>query len=329
VAPRALPQCDDADLVRRDAVRLLPFAPPGGEGETVHPPTWTAAGAACLSARVRGQRFAREQRRRLDDARHRAQRLAQLRSRLGEDRAGLPAADALRRSAEALLAHGGEATPGAAHVDVPDPWDGERRLRIAIDGRVSLPVNANRLFDKARRIDRARRHVDQRLEQVERDLESARADERAALDARNAADLRPLPAAPFRPGAPARRAASGPRRYLTSRGLEVVAGRGARENQKITFEVAAPDDWWLHARDVPGAHVVLRDPEGRAGDEDLREAAEVAAFFSDAGAEAQADVHATRRKHLRPGGGAGRVRVLHSQTLRVAPRDPEGRLRKR
>jgi predicted ribosome quality control (RQC) complex YloA/Tae2 family protein len=76
--------------------------------------------------------------------------------------------------------------------------------------------------------------------------------------------------------------------------------------------------------------VILRDNEGRAGAADLREAAEAAAFFSDARGEAAVDVHVTRRKHLRPGrGGPGRVQIAHSDTMRVAPRDPEGRLRRR
>ena len=79
-----------------------------------------------------------------------------------------------------------------------------------------------------------------------------------------------------------------------------------------------------------GAHVVLRDNEGRAAADDLREAAEVAAFFSDARGDTAVDVHVARRKHLRPGrGGPGRVQIGHSETLRIAPRDPEGRLRRR
>ena len=107
-------------------------------------------------------------------------------------------------------------------------------------------------------------------------------------------------------------------------------GRGARENHHLTFGVAKPEDLWLHARDVPGAHVIVRDPEGRAGADDLREAAEVAAFHSEARGEAQVDVHVTRRKHLRPARGSpGRVQVGHSDTLRAVPRDPEGRLRRR
>ncbi len=119
------------------------------------------------------------------------------------------------------------------------------------------------------------------------------------------------------------------RHYLTSRGLSLYIGRGAQENQCLTFSLARPDDLWLHARDVPGAHVVLRDNERRAAAQDQREAAEVAAFFSAAAGETWVDVYVTRRKFVRPAGGAGRVRVVHSETLRVVPLNPEGRLRRR
>jgi predicted ribosome quality control (RQC) complex YloA/Tae2 family protein len=119
-------------------------------------------------------------------------------------------------------------------------------------------------------------------------------------------------------------------RFLTTRGLPILVGRGARENHRLTFELARPEDHWFHVRDHRGAHVVLRDPEGRAGPGDLREAAEVAAHFSDARDATAVDVHVARRKHLRPVRGApGRVRIGYSETLRATPRDPEGRLRRR
>jgi predicted ribosome quality control (RQC) complex YloA/Tae2 family protein len=109
----------------------------------------------------------------------------------------------------------------------------------------------------------------------------------------------------------------------------VLVGRGARENHALTFSVAAPEDLWLHARDVVGAHVILRDPDRRAGPEDIREAAELAAFFSDGAGHRGLDVHVARRKHLRAGGAPGRVHVTHGETVRVRPRDPKGRLRER
>ena len=319
----------DADLVGAARVLLTP-APIAREGLTVlHPPTWAAAGALFLAARTRGARFDERRRAILEDARRQLRRLAQLEANLERDRSGLPEEADLRRRGEALLAFGSRVEPGALEVALPDPYEPDRTLSLTLDARLSPPANADRLFAKARRIERSRRQIEARLRETRSALAAARARESAVLQARDAGDLLAHAPAPAE-GPEAGDARTGPRHYLTSRGLSLLVGRGARENHHLTFAVARPDDLWLHARDVPGAHVVLRDPEGRAGADDLREAAEVAAFFSEARGEARVDVHATRRKHLRPGrGGPGRVTIGHSDTLRAVPRDPEGRLRRR
>jgi predicted ribosome quality control (RQC) complex YloA/Tae2 family protein len=46
----------------------------------------------------------------------------------------------------------------------------------------------------------------------------------------------------------------------TLNGSKILIGQNARENDQLTFEVARPDDYWLHAKDCPGAHVVLQGP---------------------------------------------------------------------
>jgi hypothetical protein len=290
--------------------------------------SWAEAGALFLEGRRRGALFEAERKAALERARRAVRRLEQLERNLASDLRGLADPTALRRQAEALLAFGHALEPGAESVELPDPREPETRRVIALDPRLSGRANADRLFDKARRAERAAREVELRLKETRSALAAARAREAQAEEARDASAL---------PGREERRAQdpaaagpAGPRHYLTGRGLSILVGRGARENHHLTFRVARPEDLWLHARDVPGAHVVLRDPEGRAGAEDLHEAAEVAAFFSEARDSALVDVHVTRRKHVRPGrGGPGRVFVSHSDTLRVPPRDPEGRLRRR
>jgi hypothetical protein len=327
VAPGPLDALHDADLAEPRAVALLPTLLPGVEGAVTHPASWHEGAAAFLQARRRGARFRSRRAAVAEQARRDVRRLRVLQEHLDRDLAGLPAADDLRRHAEALLSSAGVASPGTDHVDVPDPYDAERRVRVSIDPRMSLPANADRLFDKARRLERARRQVETRRADTREKLRASLAREARTLSARDLADL-DAAAGPAR--AEPDRGPGGARHYLTGRGLSVLVGRGARENHRLTFAVAGPEDLWLHARDVPGAHVILRDPEGRAGADDIREAAELAAFFSEARAHAQADVHVTRRKHVRAArGGHGRVRVAHSDTVRVAPRDPEGRLRRR
>jgi hypothetical protein len=329
---RPLAACSDQDLASAEDVVLLPLPLASLEARGLvaqTPGSWREATALFLGARLRGIAFAERRQQLLEGVRRESRRLRQLEAHLAQDLAGLASEDALRREGEALLAFTGTVAAGAAAVEVPDPYQPERSFRIGLDPKRSLHANADRLFEKARRMTRARGQIEGRLEAAGQAAEAALGREQTLLAA---ASLDQLSA----PGAPAGGAtvlgqnALGGRRYLTSGGLSLLVGRAARENQRLTFTVARPEDLWLHARDVPGAHVILRDNEGRAGPQDLREAAEVAAFFSEAKSQGKVDVHVTRRKHLRPARGSpGRVQVGHSETLRVTPRDPEGRLRKR
>jgi predicted ribosome quality control (RQC) complex YloA/Tae2 family protein len=328
IAPAAEAEWTDASLAGDGAVSLLPFAPRAAAGVVLHPSSWVAAARLFLRARLRGRRFEEARRRSLDEARRRVRRLAQLEAHLEGDLRGMAEPAALRRQAEALLAAPAEASPVGDQVTVPDPYSPGATLTLRLDARVSLARNAERLFDKAKRIDRARRQVEARLAQTRNEGAAARRSEEDVQGAQDSSAFAPAPS-PSTDGS-AEAETRGPRRYLTSKGLMLVVGRGAKENHHLTFALARPEDVWFHARDVPGAHVILRDDEGRAGPDDLREGAEVAAFFSAKKSEGRVDVHVTRRKHIRPGrGGAGRVTIGHSDTLRVEPRDPEGRLRRR
>jgi len=329
VLPGPLESLRDGDLAAAGAVTLLPVLLPGLPGTVLRPASWREAAATLLSTRRRGARFRIRRLEVVDELRRGARRLRALEAHLARDLAGLPPPDELRRQAEALLASAGSVPAVTGEVDVADPYDPARRVRVRVDPRISVPASADRLFEKARRLERARGQVEARLADTRDKLQASLAREARALAARDLADLDAVAGPPAAPP-PEAAAGRGARHYLTARGLSVLVGRGARDNQRLTFAVAGPEDLWLHARDVPGAHVILRDPEGRAAAEDVREAAELAAFFSDARSQPQADVHVTRRKHVRAArGGHGRVRIAHSDTVRVAPRDPEGRLRRR
>ena len=328
LAPGPAAGWHDAELGPADAVVLspVPLFRPGLV--RVEAGSWLETAALFLEARMRGFAFGRLRRPALEQARRAVRRLSQLEANLASDLGSLDDEALLRRQGEALLAFGHSLPAGVESAELPDPRDADGRLLLRLDARLSVPANAERLFDRARRSERARREVALRLRETRSALAAARSREARLLDARDCVEL----GAPEKrdEGQPEARPPGGPRHYLTTRGLSLLVGRGARENQHLTFRVARPEDLWLHARDVPGAHVVLRDGEGRAGAEDLREAAEVAAFFSEARGAALVDVHVTRRKHVRPArGGPGRVFVAHSDTLRVRPLDPEGRLRRR
>jgi predicted ribosome quality control (RQC) complex YloA/Tae2 family protein len=321
-------ECHDADLGGPGAVALLPTALERDGAVCTRVAAWSTAAAMFLGLVVRGRRFDRRRRETLATTQRQLQRLSRLETNLRRDLEQLPDAALLRRQAEALLASAHALTRTEGALRVPDPSDPTRSYEVILDGRVSIAANADRLYARARRVGAARLQIEGRLSQTSDAIASARRQEAGELDARDRTDL-PTPTA----AAPARAEvdeSQGPRRYLTGRGLEILVGRSARENHELTFGVARPDDFWLHARDVPGAHVILRDRDGRADPQDRREAAEVAAFFSAGRGSVRVDVHVTPRKFVQPvKGHAGRVRITHSEVLRVQPLDPEGRLRRR
>jgi predicted ribosome quality control (RQC) complex YloA/Tae2 family protein len=224
-------------------------------------------------------------------------------------------------------------------VVLPDLFDAEEKeIEIEIDPRLSLPKNAERLFTRARKAERAGKELAKRLEAVGKDVSFWEGFECDLRDASTVVELLALEreagdeGLSFPPsGRPPKRRppeALGPRSFRSHRGNAILVGRSGRSNDELTFDVAKPQDLWFHAAGVPGAHVVLRAPSGETADErEIREAAELAAYFSRAREDAAVDVIVTERRYVSRIKGAPRGLVKLSpgetRTLRVAPRRPE------
>ncbi len=112
-------------------------------------------------------------------------------------------------------------------------------------------------------------------------------------------------------------------RYRSSGGREIRVGRSARTNDELTFHHSSPEDIWLHARQVQGAHVILRwdRKEQNPPRRDLLEAAVAAAVHSGARHSGTVAVDWTRRKYVRKPRKAppGAVLPDRVQTLFVEP----------
>jgi predicted ribosome quality control (RQC) complex YloA/Tae2 family protein len=272
----------------------------------------------------------------------RLERARRLEAKLQSEGSALEEPADLRRRGELLLASFSRARKAreGRTVLLPDPFDPEEReVEIEIDPRLSLPKNAERFFARARRAERARVEIANRLEAVGKDISCWEGFECDLRDAATSSELEALErdageeGLSFPPsGKPrAKRAPSamGPRSFRSHRGNPILVGRSGRSNDELTFEVARPHDLWFHAHGVPGAHVVLRLPSGETAEEaEVREAAELAAYYSKAREETRVDVIVTERRNVSRIKGAPRGLVKLSsagetRTMRVAPRRPE------
>jgi predicted ribosome quality control (RQC) complex YloA/Tae2 family protein len=185
---------------------------------------------------------------------------------------------------------------------------------VELDPRLSPQENVDRLFQLARKSERARPILEARLKEMDGAVARAEAGE-GMEDA-------PLRTVAKRP-APSTRL---PYRTFQSRdGLTILVGKGGRDNDLLTLEVAGPHDLFLHVRATPGSHVIVRlARDQQLPQETLLDAATLALHYSKSKLAAAADVSYTPRKHVSKPRGAkpGLVQVRHEKVLRLR-REPE------
>lgn len=280
------------------------------------------------------------------------QRATQKQRGLAEQLAQSNRSGDLREQADLMLAYAHTAARGATSLRVPDPQrDGEERL-LELDPARPVVVQAQALYDKARRQEEGRAITAQRLAaataevaaleplaaqaaalpEAAPDLTDRLVALRAALVAAGTAPppsqqptAAPQPRAP-KPAAPGENF----RRFVSAEGYAILVGRNNEQNDRLTMRVANGNDLWLHVGGGrPGSHVVIRLPKQKTASlETLLDAAALAVHFSKARGETRIDVIYTQRKHVRKPKGLPAGAVVPSQTRTITSQRDEARLKR-
>ncbi|GED13100.1 Rqc2 family fibronectin-binding protein [Aneurinibacillus migulanus] len=110
-------------------------------------------------------------------------------------------------------------------------------------------------------------------------------------------------------------------RYTSSEGATIYVGKNNKQNDYLTNRLANPDDTWLHTKDIPGSHVVIRGTE--FGEATLAEAANLAAYYSKARQSSQVPIDYTLVRYVKKPKGAKPGFVIYEQqkTQFVTPDD--------
>jgi predicted ribosome quality control (RQC) complex YloA/Tae2 family protein len=260
---------------------------------------------------------------RLDETRAQLERtLRQLQDNVVDERE----IESLREAGELLLTYQGRVKGETREVTVPDYTGAPRAIKL--DPKLTPVENAQAYFRRYRKAMRANEELPARIAAVKADLayvaqlaaDLALAESRPEIDAVYDALLK-VGWAPKATKDSSGGQVAGPRRFEID-GFPVYAGRNARQNEEVTFKRAGPDDLWLHARGVPGAHVIVKCGRQDVPEEVIRQAASLAAYYSPTRDEAQAAVDVTQRRHVkrvrrsRP----GLVTYRNERTIQVEPK---------
>ena len=240
-------------------------------------------------------------------------------------------AEEMEKKGNVLIAQLQQVRRGVSAVELPDIYDisGRTKMRIELNPERTPAENASWYLKIARKYQRRRQVLPQRFtrcrEQMEvlegflQGLEGKGEVDREKMDRW----LMENELVKRKAGAQRQKMQAHPRRYRTSRGWSVWAGRNNKENDILTHRMAAQNEVWFHAHGYPGSHVVLRR-EGRKeepGRETLEEAAKVAAYWSKGKTARKVAVVYTLVKYVSKQRGAppGQAVMRREKTLMVEP----------
>ncbi|MHB8837109.1 MAG: Rqc2 family fibronectin-binding protein [Candidatus Methylomirabilia bacterium] len=315
---------------------LLPLPVPGWETEPQVPASsMSEAAAGFYAQRIRrraGERRRGELSRELGRG---LKRLAAEEARRREEAAADGEVAFLQAAAGELQAAAKTVPKGATAFLFADPRTGAS-AEVRLDPALGPRQNAEALFRRARKVRRRAVLAAQKLPALVARRKLLEEELALVADLPLETLLERPPAARVASGKPAAttvktakpgkaaQAPAGIREYRSPEGWRILVGKSGAGNDQLTGRIAAPDDFWFHVRDYPGAHVVLKGAGAQPPDEAIRAAGAVAAWHSGARAERLVDVAYTRRKNVRKvkGGPPGKVILGESETVRVCPGTP-------
>ena len=124
---------------------------------------------------------------------------------------------------------------------------------------------------------------------------------------------------------PSKTPESVPMHFVTSDGFDVYVGKNNFQNDQLTFHSQGKDDWWFHAKNIPGSHVVLKTGGREITDRAYEEAAALAAHFSAGRDTGKVEVDYMQRKNVKkPAGAKPGFVVYYSNYSMVALTDISG-----
>jgi predicted ribosome quality control (RQC) complex YloA/Tae2 family protein len=110
-------------------------------------------------------------------------------------------------------------------------------------------------------------------------------------------------------------------RYMTENGIELVVGKNNLQNDYVTHKLGKRHEWWFHANDMPGSHVLVRRSEDKLEELEIRAAANLAAYFSKGRESSSVAIDYTQIKNLKkvPGSSSGFVTYDIYKTIYIDP----------
>lgn len=255
---------------------------------------------------------------------HRLKQLSEKIAKLNAERDTYSHADLLRRQADAIYANLYQIETGQATLNTFD-LETEKPLTITLNPRLSPSQNAQHYYERYQKAQRGVQHLEREIDKATGDLklfsqllyeaENATTEDEVISLREQMMDMGLMKHKVLK-----RKSKEVSPHHYVFENVSYYIGRNSKQNEKLTKH--SPKDFpWLHAKDIPGSHVIIHKKLDELTEDQLIFGAKLAAYYSKAQQSSGVPVDYTLLKHVKkPSGGAlGYFNYFHQKTLYVTP----------
>lgn len=236
-----------------------------------------------------------------------------------------------RIKGEILNANLNQVKPGMTIVSLPNYYENNAPIAIKLDPALSPARNAQKYFTRYKKLRDSIKHVNQQIKIAEENLRYFDSIQ-TAIDNADPQDIDQINDELINQGYIRKQKKKKRKNKITERNLNefklssgkhVLVGKNNYQNDWLTLKKANKSDYWFHVKNMPGSHVILRDDQ--PSEDDIKEAAEIAAFFSKGKDSAHVQVDYVQDKRVKKPNGAkpGFVIYTGQNSIEVTPVEKE------
>ena len=237
-------------------------------------------------------------------------------------------AEDYRRDGELLTTFMAQVPRGANEVTLPNYYEEDRPITIKLDPALTPNQNAQKYFHRYQKLKNAVKLIGKQIEEAKNEIDYLES-VLSQLEIAGPMDIEVIKEELTAEGylkkksskKQKRKKPSQPDQYLSTDGTLILVGKNNLQNDQLSLKTAKKTDYWLHAKNIPGSHVIIKSDQ--PSDETITEAAELAAYFSKYRHSAQVPVDLVQVKHLRKPNGAkpGYVIYENQKMIIVTPEE--------
>ncbi|MBR2190598.1 MAG: NFACT family protein, partial [Eubacterium sp.] len=227
-----------------------------------------------------------------------------------------------------LTTYGYDIEPGSKKYDTTDFYSG-KEISIPLDSTLSPIENAKKYFNKYTKLKRTYDALIDITKETKQSIEYLESISHALNIATNEDDLKAIKAELQETGYIKKSfrnkkkgsTKSKPLHFVSSDGFDMFVGKNNIQNEELTFKVATGNDWWFHAKGMPGSHVIVKANNQELPDKTFEEAAALAAHYSNGADQDKVEIDYIQKKEVKkvPGKMPGFVIYHTNYSMTISP----------